>query len=276
MFSTIVQPSIVSLFSSTNTDPLALFEVHTDPSLPADSFVHLLHDRSSQPPLPPPAIPILPPPLFGNEDDGETGPANSGSLHQTVLHIQSPTLRTTYIECPRDSQSLKQTAPGGQFGSLDLKHPWVHIQVRDMGREWSFEIGVVDQAGRSGIIRLSTFQKQPHLKLSQRPGSLPLLHLPLSFPAQSTHRLTAWSTIAINLPSLLPYFSSLQPTAHEHNPHEANLSNPVPLPGGIYSHVSYIRVYATCRLKRVWFSNFGPNHLSHEIPWEFKLYGASG
>lgn len=158
MFSSTVQPSLLSLFSSTNTEPLALFGIQTDPSLPADSFVHLLYDRSSQPALPPPAVPILPPPLLlGSEADGP-----DASLHQTVLHMQSPTLRTTFIECPRGAGSLRAStsAKAQSAPSLDLKHPWVHLQVRDLGREWSFELGIVDQAGRAGIVRLSTFQVQ--------------------------------------------------------------------------------------------------------------------
>ena len=70
------------------------------------------------------------------------------TLNQTVLHIQSPTLRTTHIRCPAI----------GMATSLGMQHPWVHLQVRNMDKEWSFEVGVVDKAGREGIIRCSTFQ----------------------------------------------------------------------------------------------------------------------
>jgi hypothetical protein len=34
----------------------------------------------------------------------------------------------------------------------------MHLQVRNLGREWAFEVGIVDHAGRVGIVRLSTFQ----------------------------------------------------------------------------------------------------------------------
>jgi hypothetical protein len=46
----------------------------------------------------------------------------------------------------------------GREGDLGLKHPWVHIQVLNMGRPWSFELGLVDQAGKEGVVRSSTFQ----------------------------------------------------------------------------------------------------------------------
>ena len=141
MFSS-VQPSIVSLFSSTGSEPLALFSSHLDSSLPADSFIHFVHDHTSQPSPPPPAAMI--------SDLSGTG----YTLDQTVLHIQSPTLPTTFIRCPPQRSS-----------HLGMKQPWLHMQVRNMGREWAFEIGLVDHAGCLGIVRYSTFQV--HDQLSQ-------------------------------------------------------------------------------------------------------------
>lgn len=41
---------------------------------------------------------------------------------------------------------------------LGLTHPWIHLQVRHLGREWAFEVGVVDRAKNTGVIRFSTFQ----------------------------------------------------------------------------------------------------------------------
>lgn len=140
MFATALQP-IISLFSSTGSHPLALFSADTDASLTSDSLIHLLHDDSNLPVPSPPASLILPP----NIDDGSPGAA----LDQTVLHIQSPTLPTTFIRCPRH---------GDYSEDLGIRNPWLHIQVRNMGREWSLEIGLVDQSGRPGVVRCSTFQ----------------------------------------------------------------------------------------------------------------------
>jgi hypothetical protein len=158
MFETSIQPGVVSLFSSTGTEPLSLFATHVDPSLPTDSVIHLLHDRLSLPPPPPPAVIILPPPL---DQRGESDPNYSGySLDQTVLHIQSPTLPTTYIQCsPRRSNPPPSfSGSRDRANDLGIKHPWMHIQVRNMGREWSFEVGLVDKAGHIGVVRSSTFQ----------------------------------------------------------------------------------------------------------------------
>ena len=142
MFSRSFQPSIVSLFSSTGSDPLTgLWLVQKDEALPEDSFIHLLNDETSLP-LPPRDQNLV------SDDDASTSRQMTG-LDQTVLHIQSPTLPTTFIRCPSVDSDLH------------LKHPWLHIQVKRLGREWSFELGIVDRAGREGVIRCSTFKVIP-------------------------------------------------------------------------------------------------------------------
>lgn len=43
------------------------------------------------------------------------------------------------------------------------------------------------------------------------------------------------------------------------------------VPSGGYSHMAYIKVYATCRLRRIWLSESAES--SSGRPWEFQLYG---
>lgn len=142
MFANSIQPGIVSLFSSTSSEPLSTFSSHADASLPSDSFIHLLDDRSSQPPPLPPAAMVRP---HKSEDIHE-----GYCIDQTVLHMQSPTLTKTFIHCP--------SLHGSTAKDLALKHPWIYFQVRNLGRPWSFEIGIVDLTGTKGILRCSTFQ----------------------------------------------------------------------------------------------------------------------
>lgn len=119
----------------------------------------------------------------------------------------------------------------------------------------------------------------------------PVLHLPLSFPSPSSHKLTTWSTIALNLPTLITHFSSY-PSARtgDTDTNEDGDDAPVSevqryakygswndsiskqVPEGLYDHVSFVKVYATCRLRRIWFSKSGPGQ---KLPWEFELYGVS-
>ncbi|KAM5536089.1 hypothetical protein V8D89_010188 [Ganoderma adspersum] len=268
MFSSSIQPGLVSLFSSTGSEPLRLFATHTDDALPSDSLICLLNDATSQPTPPAPRTLIT---ATGLEDG--TAPSPNYALDQTVLHIQSPTLRTTYMRCPPVSTAVPGRA-SASTGHLGLKHPWIHLQVRNMGKEWSFEIGLIDQSGREGIVRCSTFQKQPKLKLE----STPLLLLPLSFPPPSSRPLTSWSTISLNLPSLLPHFSSAALAQTDEDEGESpttssrsHMGAHTQVPGGTYSHVSYVKVYATCRLRRIWLSEGGPQQ---RLPWEFQLYAA--
>ena len=152
MFLSSMQPSIISLFSSTGEFPLSLFSTHTDPALPSDSLIHILNDSNSLPQLSPPATLVQPP----STDERTSGYC----LGQSVLQIQSPTLPTTFIQCPPYNRSSGQESKGHSARNhvLGLKHPWLHIQVRNLGREWSFEVGLVDQTGGYGIVRCSTFQ----------------------------------------------------------------------------------------------------------------------
>jgi hypothetical protein len=43
------------------------------------------------------------------------------------------------------------------------------------------------------------------------------------------------------------------------------------LPRGTFAKTIYVKVYATCRLRRIWFAERAPSDTS---PWEFGLYGA--
>ncbi|KAJ3853083.1 hypothetical protein EV368DRAFT_73671 [Lentinula lateritia] len=247
MFSTVVQSEQVSLFSSTGSNQLQLFSIHCDESLPSDTFIGLLNDRSSEPQ-----------PEGGTVTLVSPHPSQPGFLlDQTVLHIQSPSLPNTYIQCP------------AQYGTeLGLKHSWVHVQVRNMSREWSFEVGIADRVRRKGIIRFSTFQKRPRLKVPADSNGLPLLHLPFSFPSDST-QLTAWSTVNLHLPTFFPHFTNMNLIEHASDSTEDFLHAQALFPAGQYSHVCYIRIYSTCRLRRVWFSDGGPGQ---KLPWEFELY----
>jgi hypothetical protein len=196
-------------------------------------------------------------------------------LDQTVLHLQSPTLPTTFIRCP-------------SVGSdLHLKHPWLHIQVKQLGREWSFEVGIVDHAGREGTLRCSTFKVtgrlprsvdysfslllQKHASLKLSPDAPPLLHLPLTFPPTSSLPLTSWCSVDMNVATYLPSFSAFSLLAPPD--HETSSGPTRPVPSGTFSHISSVKVYATCRLRRIWLSEIWP--LDQRVPWELELYSST-
>ena len=223
MFANTVQPSVVSLFSSTGSKPLQLFEVHTDPDpeMRADSVVCFVRDdvpvdASGSAVRRAESLARNSVSTSAGEDEGEGGedvlkliePArlydvegsdsdseNEGSgedadegedrrrtvvgsgsetrrtrrrekrmgreLGQTVLHLQSPTIRSTYIRCPPASSSSSELGLGLRLG-------WMHVQVRPLGGSgvgvgsgrdaWALDVGVADRAGKRGVVRLSTFQ----------------------------------------------------------------------------------------------------------------------
>ncbi|KAL4269161.1 Cilia- and flagella-associated protein 20/CFAP20DC [Pleurotus pulmonarius] len=263
MFANSIHPSTVSIFSASGSSPLQLFSSSVDKDLPADSFIHLLHDSASSPMPPERSIMIRPLRLSQQE---ATLPECGHELDQTALHIQSPDIRKTFICCPPESSE------GIELG---LKHPWVHIQVRNLGREWSFEVGLIDRASKMLRVRCSTFQRQPKIIQTQ---TTPLIHLPLSFPSITDHTLTTWSTISLHLASLLSKATTLAAATYvtadndaEDGGHE-QLGAAYDLPSSGYSHIAYIKIYATCRLRRIWFSEAA---LGQRIPWEFELYSAT-
>ncbi|KAL5499196.1 hypothetical protein ACEPAH_1714 [Sanghuangporus vaninii] len=293
MFANVVQPSIVSLFSSTGSAPLQLFSQHVDPApvLRSDSLIHLLNDTTNLPPPPEPGVLVQP--AFAsrsseNDDDEKVDSKTQGlgrTLCQTVLHIQSPTLRTTYIRCPPHRSSSSQPKVPTELG---IALAWMHMQVCRLDeREWAFEVGIVDRAGRRGVIRCSTFQKEATVVMHHDP---PLLHVPLRFPEASTRPFTAWSSISIDLGSMIHQFhlirasqqAGYESSAHaQDEDHENDVPNEctarelsgmnAPLPSGGLGKVTYVKVYANCRLRRIWFSE--DKHGA--LPWEFELYASS-
>jgi hypothetical protein len=177
MFKTTVQPSLVSLFSSVGSHPLQLFSTHVDVQLPEDSLIQLLNDATSLPTplapgrlLHPPQLPLNPRSASPQEKEELTHSHERKVLSSTVLHIQSPTLRTTFIHAP----------PLGSSIGLGLKHTWMHLQVRNMTKEWAFEVGLVDVLGQEGRVRFATFQVRSSSSLARlrlRLVAIPLLTL---------------------------------------------------------------------------------------------------
>ncbi|KAG8902007.1 hypothetical protein FRB99_004972 [Tulasnella sp. 403] len=248
MFAATVQPPALSLFSSSALPALheAFYETRTDPDLPDDSIVSVLDDSATP---------------EQSTTGTTTGPTlvvpdnRYLALAHRVLHIQSPTIQTTYLRCP----------PRG--ARLGITLPWLHLQVRNLEKEWSFEVGVVDVRGREGRIRCSTFQPIPILY----PAHPTLIHLPFKFPEIGPATRTLWTTVDVYLPPLLSHLSSpahLRPTDDDSGPPGTVT------PFAAFSHVSYVQVYANCRLRRIWMSRDGdPDGPSGA--WELKLYAAS-
>ena len=133
------------------------------------------------------------------------------------------------------------------------------------------EIGGAPIINFSGALVLSSHRPSSPLLTSQknkkRPKlKFPLLHLPLSFPPSQSHLLTTWTIINLHLPTFIPYFSQM--------PNSSSSVGSTVTPYGPYSHIAYVRVYANCRLRRIWFDDdtAGSGRLDH--PWEFDLFSA--
>ncbi|BGP24614.1 proteophosphoglycan 5 [Rhodotorula toruloides] len=232
------QPSLISLFSSTSSNPTLLARVETAKGS-NESFVSLIHDAtdgretllawngSSQADLEARSAS-----LAAQRDSGGKGLQH---VCGHVLHLQAPDCRTTYI----------------RFGSLDrgkwkedglgVELPVVHFQLKELGQEMYVDVAVVDDEDEMTVVRCSTWQ--PKVEFLPATDDHPrLLHFPLRFPSptSSTPLLTHWSTVSLPLHTLIS-------------------------PSRLRSIVG-VEVHATCRLRRIWFSEVGmPGEVDEEM-----------
>ncbi|SPO23556.1 uncharacterized protein UTRI_02235 [Ustilago trichophora] len=263
LFGDVVQSESLSLFSSTSSHPFALWSLHQDADLQEDSGIRLLDDATDELASSDPGIT---PEAFALRIDEQV----RGSISDPVLHIQSPAIRNTFIRSP----PIEET-------ELGIKLPHVTFQFRSIGssRPFVFEIGIRDQDGRSGTIRLSSFQTEPRLYLKhlrRKPTASmtdedndgtsrtePLLHLPLDMaatPASDETSLTPWQVATLPLDKLARYLSDTSLISHV----DSELVRQSQRFGNFYS-ISYVKVHANMRLRRVWCSQHLPDHELAEI-----------
>ena len=255
----------MTLLSSTSQPALSpLLTIHTDSELPSDSFVTCLPDsQASLPETYKSYIPIHP---------------SKGNIVQPVIHIQSPSIHTTYIQAGCSQiEARKQREKGKgrvRCDPLGVELQWVGMQVKRLGRrEMSFEIGILDSRGREGIIRCSSFQVgnyqtnvfegllEQKIPTAHTFRSPPLIHLPLALPKASSSTVTSWLHISLNLAQVIPLFQTL-PRSGRHGLDDTEASPKIKsrkisdLPSGKLGSITFLRVYANCRIRRIWFVRF--------------------
>ncbi|GAA5842511.1 hypothetical protein JCM9279_003602 [Rhodotorula babjevae] len=155
-------------------------------------------------------------------------PAGIKDLDGQVLHLQAPDCRTTRVQWGSLSPR------GWRDDGLGVELPAVHFQLKNLEQTMYLEVAVVDERDELTLVRCSTFQTTPEL-LPPAAGLPRLLHLPLVFPStdSSVPLLTSWFTATLPLRSLL---LSLAPPVN-------------------FQSVAGVAVHATCRLRRIWFSD---------------------
>ncbi|GAA6027165.1 hypothetical protein JCM8097_002447 [Rhodosporidiobolus ruineniae] len=250
----VVQPDVLSLFSSTSSHPLLLASALTVPPTPSnESFIALLPDSCS--PDCDGGETLL---AWAGQDGGleervaslravrANAQAGEGEtplkdVRGRVLHLQAPDCRTTSVRwgwMPSSSSSWKEEGLGVELDRL-------HLQIKDMGQACYVDVAVLSEDGEVVVVRASTWQSAPNLHPAT-PSRPRLLHLPLLFPSSSsssTPLLTRWTTLTLPLSTL---FSSVPPSSSSTASHPPR-----------FKAVLGVEVHATCRLRRVWFSSPG-------------------
>ena len=139
MFASSVQPSVLSLFSSTASDPLLLATHASTSAFPADALVALLSDSTDTCTSTPTAPPNL-------HLQGKGADVARGNLRSRVLHLQAPDILSTWVRW------------GSSRSPLGIQLPVLVFQVKDLGLPFVLQVGVRDERGARAVLRTSTFQ----------------------------------------------------------------------------------------------------------------------
>ncbi|SJX62129.1 uncharacterized protein SRS1_12978 [Sporisorium reilianum f. sp. reilianum] len=248
LFAAVVQPESLSLFSSTSSDPLALWALHQDVDLPEDSGIRLVIDDTN---------------VTAPNDPGATHESfivrsedvRSGASSEPVLHIQSPAIRNAFIRSP--------AALGTELG-IELPH--ISFQFKSIGsaRPFALEVGIKDESGRRATIRVSSFQTAPKLYPAGATGTGPVLHLPLRQPDQDETSLTSWQVLTLDLQQLAGHLNDTSLLASSDT---EGFRGPEQTFGRFHS-ITHVKIHANIRLRRVWCSRHLPDH---DLP-EFQLF----
>ncbi|ORX40563.1 hypothetical protein BD324DRAFT_611289 [Kockovaella imperatae] len=267
LLSQTVQPPILTLLSSTSIPPISpLFTQQSDPSS-SKSIITVIHDDEE----------------IGRQSYIRPRNPTKGALKHRVVHIQSPNLTDTYTQMGSDPPTGHTQGPESRSGKpIGATHPWICLQLRRLGRRhFSLEVGLVDSRGKHGIVRCSSFQTTPTLHPDRH---TPLIHLPIAIPPKTASQLTPWLDIALNLNTLISLFGILKPPSKAtedstpaERPSKRLKEDSSHLPDGSLGSITYIRVYANCRLRKIWLSEHGQktlNELGQAGHYDFGLFAA--
>ncbi|GAA5883555.1 hypothetical protein JCM16303_005486 [Sporobolomyces ruberrimus] len=243
----VIQPSTFSLFSSTSSHPLLLAtSVQSSTTAPIDGFISLLDDATNDQETlvsfngTPSQLAARSLAVLGKGQPDRT----RQDLRSRVLHLQDPDCRTTSIRWGTINGTADATL---EQRGLGIELEYLHLQVKNLGQNFYFDVAVKDDRGEVFVFRSSNFQS--HSKLYPSTSTSPtLLHLPISFPPPSPTLLTSWCTLTLSLPSLLSSLPSL------------GASTP-----GKFKCILGIQVQANCRLRRIWFSRDGKEVQEEEM-----------
>lgn len=270
------------MLSSTSQPALSpLFQVHCD-SGSASAFVAVVQDtqcRDESKRVSGTCI-IASPTAGALDFDGQLVPIrpSKGCIAGAVVHLQDPSWKRTFIQAGSRKGKGKER--------LGIELPWLGLHIRPLGkRAWCFDVGLIDARGVEGIIRVSslavcegktivaklTRQDEAKVDLSHEP---PIVHLPLELPAED-NALTPWLHLNLHLPTLLSSFKTVE--SHQSPPNKRQKRSSQHAPTATFGSTSFVRVYANCRVRRIWFSQDGEKTLGaldSDAAGEMGLYAA--
>lgn len=168
-------------------------------------------------------------------------------------------MATLFSSTTRGSRARSRSWHRGRQG-----HSWCREDLDIHGESSNASLGLI--RGSSLLTFLSP-QSHPHIKPSSSlSGGPPLLLLPLRFPEPSPSTLTHWAQASLHLPALLSCFASTPGT----------VGSVVPVQPRGSAAWEYVKVYANCRIRRIWFSSEREGGEAGRGREELGLWPASG
>lgn len=195
------QPSTFSLFSSTSSHPLLLAtSVQSSTTAPIDGFISLLDDATNDQETlvsfngTPSQLAARSLAVLGKGQPDRT----RQDLRSRVLHLQDPDCRTTSIRWGTINGTADATL---EQRGLGIELEYLHLQVKNLGQNFYFDVAVKDDRGEVFVFRSSNFQVRPLLPFA-RSLSFSLSTTILThriFVSMSWRTIVAFKTLSLNL-----------------------------------------------------------------------------
>jgi len=154
-------------------------------------------------------------------------------IQSSVLEISGTNVSTTYIQCPKQTDSTGKKHKMRRKNTLGIKLPFLVMIIKNLKKYFTFEVMVLDDKNINRRFRASNYQSTTRVK---------------PFICTMPMRLDdGWNQIQFNL-------SDFTRRAYGTN----------------YIETLRVQIHANCRIRRIYFSD--RLYSEDELPPEFKLF----
>jgi Protein of unknown function (DUF667) len=160
--------------------------------------------------------------------NGHVKRLSDGEIGSLCLELAGTNVATTYISCPPIPEGKTSSTQG-----LGIKLPFLILIIKNLGRQFSFEVTILDDKGIHRRFRASTYQTTTRVKPF-------ITTMPMKLDE-------GWNQIQFNL-------SDFTRRAYATN----------------YVETVRVQIHANCRIRRIYFAD--KLYSEHDLPKEYMLF----